>query len=354
MSDEVKKAVDKILLEKKDLIISKLHNVQEQILNSLESLADFDDFNNYSLPDNLGISGSVSDKADNTIDQIHKYTKEIASAVNQLSLINNLLEGINSFCKRSALFLLRDDKLVGWKGKGFTGFDNSITDEEVKKVFFSLSADTVFKKVLNTKEAYLGKPNSQPDDHLMYSRFGGDLPDMVFILPFFVKGKPQAVIYTDSFNGEDILSKEIEILATVGEMSLDLLPLKQKILAKVKTQEFLDDPQGQTKIESGDSASIKVDPRESTSEIPFQSVKANDPARKARVIIDDIILYQPDVVKEGLANRNLGIILKDTLEQAKEEFLRKYDNLEVFEEQLINHLAKGDKEALNGYNFETV
>jgi hypothetical protein len=355
MSDKIKKVVDKILIEKKDLMVAKLHNVQEQILNSLESLADLGDFNNYELPDNLDTFVSGSEKADNAIEQIHKYTKEIAAAVNQLSLINNLLEGISNFCNRAALFLLRDDKLVGWKGKGFSGIEGSITDDEVKKVFFSLSADTVFKKVLNTKEVYLGKPNSQSDDHLMYSRFGGSLPDKVFVIPFFVKGKPQAVIYTDVFGGSEIFSKEIEILATVGEMSLDLLPLKQKILAKVKTQEFVDDPQGQTKIENEDTASgIKTDPKENTSEIPFISVKANDPARKARVIIDDIILYQPDVVKDGLANRNLGTVLKDTLEQAKEEFLRKYDNLAVFEEQLINHLAKGDKEALNGYNFETV
>jgi len=356
MSDKLKKVVDKILLEKKELIVSKLHTVQEQILSSLESLADLDNFNDYTIPKGIDFSDSntVKENKNNSIDEVHKYSKEIASAVNQLGLINNLLEGINKFSKRSALFLLRDDKLVGWKGKGFKGVEGSISDEEVKKVFFSLSADTVFKKVLNSKEAYFGKPNSQPDDHLMYSRFGGKLPEKVFILPFFVKGKPQAVIYADSFNGESLYSKEIEILSTVGEMSLDLLPLKQKILAKVKTQEFVDDPQGQTKVEGGDTASIKADPRESTSEIPFQSVKANDPARKARVIIDDIILYQPDVVRDGLANRNLGMILKDTLEQAKEEFLRKYDNLAIFEEQLINHLAKGDKEALNGYNFETV
>lgn len=355
MSDSLKSTIDKILVEKKGLVISKLHKVQEDIMNHLEDIKNIEGFDTYVLPEGLKIAGDESENRteENPIDHIHKYTKEISASVNQLSLINNLLEGINHYCQRSALFLLRDDKLVGWKGKGFSGSAGSIGDDEIKRVFFSLSADTIFKKVLNSKDRYLGTPNSQADDHLIYSRFGGDLPDKVFVLPFFVKGKPQAVIYADIFKEGAIKSKEIEILSTVGEMSLDLLPLKQKILAKVKTQEFIEDPQAQTKMEISDPGPAKTEP-EIAPNAPFQSVKLNDPARKARVIINDIIMYNPDVVKEGLANKNLGDVLKDTLDQAKEEYLRKYDDLAVFEEQLVSILAKGDREALNGYKFERI
>ncbi len=358
MSDTIKETIDKILLDKKGLIISKLHNVQEQIINELEELTQLDGFEKYTLPNNLGMLGTsennIEQSTDDTINHIYKYTKQISAAVNQLSLINSILEGINHYCNRSALFLLRDDKLVGWKGKGFSGSSGSIEDEEVKKVFFSLSADTIFKKVLNSKEAYLGAPNSQPDDHLVYSRFGGDLPETVFIVPFFVKGKPQAVIYTDIFKSGSISNKEIEILATVGEMSLDLLPLKQKILAKVKTQEFVDDPYAKTKTEFQDPMPEIEENEPVSQDTPFKSIKMNDPARKARVIINDIIMYNPDVVKKGLNGKNLAEVLKDTLAQAREEYLRKYNDLTIFEEQLIQILAKGDRSALDGYNFEKI
>ncbi len=357
MADPLKSVIDKILVEKKGLVISKLHSIQEGILNQLETLTQLEGFDAYTIPEGLSIGAGDSSK-DNPIDHIHKFTKEISSAVNQLGLINNLLDGLSHYCQRSSLFLLRDDKLVGWKGKGFSASGGSIDDEEIKKVFFSLSADTIFKKVLNSKESYYGAPNSQSDDHLIYSRFGGDLPSNVFVLPFFVKGKPQAVIYTDIFQSGSIQRKEIEILATVGEMSLDLLPLKQKIMAKVKTQEFVEDPHEQTKVEASEAAPEKKAPEviapDVSSDVPFQSIKLNDPARKARVIINDIIMYNPDVVKNGLTNKNLGDVLKDTLEQAKEEYLRKYDDLTVFEEQLVKILAKGDRSALNGYNFTKI
>jgi hypothetical protein len=291
MSESIKGTIKNILTDKKSLVISKLHRVEEEILNQLESLKELAGFDTFTIPEGLEpeVSNSQGKDAGDLVEHIHKYTKEISSSVNQLGLINNLLEGINHYCQRSALFLLRDDKLVGWKGRGFTASSGSIRDEEIKKVFFSLSADTVFKKVLNSKESYSGVPNVQSDDHLIYSRFGGDLPKSVFILPFFVKGKPQAVIYADTFTQDSIKSREIEILSTIGEMSMDLLPLKQKILAKVKTQEFLEDPHAQTKAEIPDVAKEKT-ATELTSEIPFQSIKMNDPARKARVIINDIIM----------------------------------------------------------------
>ncbi len=353
MSDTIKQTIDEILNEKKGLIISKLHTAQEVIINQLENLSQLDNFETYTLPENLQINRQEESKMEDSIDHIHQFTKEISSSINQLSLIKNLLEGINHYCQRSALFLLRDDKLVGWKGKGFTSSTGSIADDEIKKVFFSLSADTIFKKVLNSKESYLGVPNSQLDDHLIYSRFGGDLPKSVFILPFFVKGKPQAIIYTDMISENEIKNKEIEILSIVGEMSLDLLPLKQKILAKVKTQEFVEDPQAQTKTEVSDPINEK-DKMEITADVPFQSIKMNDPSRKARVIINDIIMYNPMIVQEGLENKNLGEVLRDTLEQAKEEFLRKYSDIAIFEEQLISILAKGDRSALDGYKFEKI
>ena len=196
---------------------------------------------------------------------LNEYVKKIAAASNQLLLIGSIIEGINRFCDRAALFLLRDDKLVGWKGKGFSGENGQISDEELKKIFFSLSANTVLKSVIETKKSYMGDPLCKPDDFLIYNRFGGGKPKKILVLPFLVKGKPQAVIYADSLTGAPIKAKLIEILATVGELSLDMLPIRQKLLAKIKTQEFVED----TDVEAQDPGAYRrtrenvgPDPRE--------------------------------------------------------------------------------------------
>jgi hypothetical protein len=188
----------------------------------------------------------------------------------------------------------------------------------------------------------MGEPICKPDDFLIYNRLGGGKPKKILVLPFFVKGKPQAVIYADSMVDTPINSKIIEILATVGELSLDMLPIRQKVLIKIKTQEFVEEPE------------IEVKEKEHADEFEKTSApaKANDPERYARVIINDIILYNKKVVDDGIKNKNLYEVLKETLLQAKELYMRRSSDLRYFEEQMVKILARGDRQALKGYNFE--
>lgn len=350
-NNKIKSAIDNILGEKKNLIQAKIDSVKSNITAQLEELKELEDFSQYQVPRDLETGGAGDTEK---IKIIHKTIMKVSTADNQLNLINNLLEGLNKFCTRAALFLVKEDKLVGWKGKGFTKFSDGIQDEEVKKIFFSFSANTIFRQVLETKETYSGAPLSQPDDHLIFSRLGGDNPDSIYVLPFFVKGKPQAVIYIDSFAGKEIGKKEIEMLSIVGEMSLDLLPLRQKILSKIKTREYVDTEEEEPERPPQKAPEMEHEHPGDDNEITLPSVKESDPERLARVIINDIVLYNKKVVEDGRKKRALFRLLEDTIMQAKELYLIKYSDVGVFEKQLIKQLAKGDREALKGYKFETL
>ncbi len=348
--NEVHNLIEGILSEKLQLMLGRIDVFQNNLISQVDQLKKLDELVVFDVPEAAG-----QDEAGNeakTVASLHHTVKEIAASANQLGLITSLLEGINAFCRRSALFLLREDKLVGWKGRGFEGKNGEIGDEDIKKVFFSLSAKTIFARVLQSKVAYQGNPLAEPDDFLIYNRLGGEKPREVFVLPFFVKGKPQAVIYADAGDDRPIRPREIEIVATVGELSLDLLPLKQKILSRVKTQEFIEGPE---------PAEPAPEPAMMPGRIPIppQDLDKTEPPRRepesnryARVIISDIILYNQQMVEEGLKNRNLFSTLKETLIQARDEYLRKYNDLTPFEEQLVKTLARGDRDAMRGYPFE--
>jgi hypothetical protein len=342
--EKLQRLIDEILDERRDRVYERIDQVTNNIILQLEELKALDNFHEYSIPDNFQLDDKP--KAAPSIDVLYTYIKKISSSANQLDLINNILEGINNFCSRAALFLLRDDKLVGWKGSGFAARGGGIGDDEIKKIFFSLSANTIFRLVLDKRRTYSGHPHSQPDDHIIYSRFGGQVPEKIFSLPFFVKGKPQAVIYADSFEGKPIGEKEIEMISTVGEMSLDLLPLRQKILAKVKTQEYPDEPE---------EAPVRPPSRPEPDDRTVASVKENDPERLARVIVNDIYLYHKakidDIIKAG---QNLFQFLQTPILQSRELYLNKHHDIGPFERQLIQTLARGRRELLKGYNFETL
>jgi hypothetical protein len=349
-NEKLVKLIDDIIAAKRDSVYAKIDTVTNNIIMQLENLKELEDFLQYEIPDGFQLASEAPKEP--TIDILHHYIRKISSAVNQLDLITNFLEGINTFCSRAALFLLREDKLVGWKGKGFSGEGGEISDEEIKKIFFSLSANTVFRYVLDKRKSYIGSPQAQPDDHLIYSRLGGAIPEKIFSLPFFVKGKPQAIIYTDVTGGKALGKKEVEMIATVGEMSLDLLPLRQKIMAKIKTQEFEEDT-GSTPMPQP-SPPPAAAPRVDANDRTVTTVKENDPERLARVIVNDIILYNQKLVEDALTNGTLYETLQNTILQSRELYLNKFSDLSAFERQLVQTLAKGNKEALKGYHFETI
>jgi hypothetical protein len=340
-NEEIKIFVEKVINEKIQMLLNRIDTFQSNMFRDIEKLKELDELVKFNVPEDFaGRNGGGEGGAEITV--LNEYVRKIAAASNQLLLIGNIIDGINHFCDRAALFLLRDDKLVGWRGKGFSGNNGQISDEELKRIFFSLSADTVLKSVIETKKNYMGDPIHKPDDFLIYNRLGGGKPKKILVMPFFVKGKPQAVIYADSLSGTVIQHKVIEILATVGELSLDMLPIRQKMLAKIKTHEFVEDTEVESRIFD------HADEFEKTS----APVRENDPERFARVIINDIILYNKKVVEDGIKNKNLYEVLKETLLQAKELYMRRSSDMHYFEEQLVNLLAKGDRKALKGYNFE--
>ena len=340
--EEIKNLIESVINEKIQLLLNRIDTFQSNVFKDIEKLKDFNELVEFNVPDDLADQNDAGDTAAEIL-VLNDYVKKIAMAQNQLVLIGSIIEGINHFCDRAAIFLLRDDKLVGWRGKGFSGRDGQINDEDLKRVFFSLSANTILKNVLEHKKNYLGEPICKPDDFLIYNRLGGGKPKKIFVLPFFVKGKPQAVIYADSLVDTPINHKIIEILATVGELSLDMLPIRQKVLTKIKTQEFIEEPEAEFKYNQ------HADELEKTS----APAKANDPERYARVIINDIILYNKKVVEDGIKNKNLYEVLRETLLQAKELYMRRSSDLHYFEEQMVKILAKGDRRALKGYNFES-
>jgi len=182
-------------------------------------------------PDDLACLSNVDDPAAETL---LFYVNKIKTAKDQLMLINSIIEGITHFCDRAAFFILLSDKLVGWTGKGFSGRDGQIHDDDLKKLCFSLSANTIFKVVIEQKIKYFGEPLCKPDDFQIYNSFGGSQPKKIFVLPFISNDKLQAVIYADSLVDTPIHSRFIEILVVVGEISLELMHAKNKLMAMIK------------------------------------------------------------------------------------------------------------------------
>ena len=59
-------------------------------------------------------------------------------------------------------------------------------------------------------------------------------------------------------------------------------------------------------------------------------------------------------MEDALKNGTLYETLQNTILQSRELYLNKFSDLSAFEHQLVETLARGNKDALKGYNFETL
>ncbi len=186
--EEVKTLIEKIVNEKIQLLLNRIDTFQNSMFKNMEKLKDFDELLEINIADDFS-GQSAGDDSSEDIVVLNEYVKKIAAASNQLILIGNVIEGINRFCDRAAIFLLRDDKLVGWKGKGFSGDNGQITDDDLKKVFFSLSANTVFKNVIETRKIIHGRPDLQAGRLFDLQPFGRGQTEEDFRSAIFRQGQ---------------------------------------------------------------------------------------------------------------------------------------------------------------------
>ncbi len=363
---DVKEFIDSLLNEKAREFLNKVDNFQNQMIRELDEVRNLETVFQYDYDESM----FKTEESGEQLDYLNEYVKKIAYASSQVNLLNLIVDGLQNYCSRTIFFLLKDDRFIGWKGAGFSGKNGEISNDDVKNLFFSFSADTTLTSVIKSNKPYFGVPLNANDDNLIYRRLGGDMPIDVLFLPFAVRGKPQAVIYCDRLITGNIYRKPIEIIAIVGELSLEVLPIKQKIIARVKTTELTE------KLEKTDDLNlngkqmknektaaefpeikkkyqpeVKIETIED-SEKTSDSVREKDSERFVRVTISDINLYRRKEIEEGIKNGRLFYELEDVIMQAKENCMRKGCSLQYFEEQLIKIIARGNKELLKGYPFE--
>lgn len=80
--------------------------------------------------------------------------------------------------------------------------------------------------------------------------------------------------------------------------------------------------------------------------------------RRARVIVQDLLMYKKKEITEGLKNRDLYQRLKDEIDRSKAEYDRRFEkiaehNVDYLYEEIVRVLTKDDPGALGDYPYST-
>jgi hypothetical protein len=320
-----------------------------------------------------------------------KAISAIQGGATQREILRALLDNTLRYSGRGALFVVKAGVAIGWQGRGFT----KDGDDAIKDFALNVSMGGT-ERALRSRLPFSGATNEI--DAEFVSRFGAPSDDQVLVLPLLLKEKVAALVYADAGveTGGKMDSAAIELLVLATSAWLEVASLRKQA-HKEETVEAASE-----KIESAPpvpAAPAFSDPfaghapkHVAASAAPVAPVVAEQPAavahaepvaasaaapapaadafaslspedaevhrkaqRFARLLVDEIKLYNQVKVAEGRKNKDLYDRLQEDIEKSRATYQKRYGSTvagsaDHFSHELVRSLAEDDS-SIMGANF---
>jgi hypothetical protein len=284
----------------------------------------------------------------------------VQAGTTQVQILDAMIDGAARFAARSALFVVRGANAVGWRARGFTD------DEAVRNSPVELAVGLP-AQAINNHSLAVGPTSEFTADFAQ--RFGASVePALVF--PLIVRDKVVAIVYADGGTTEHRLDRPgLEALVRVTGLWLEVFatrkmsgptptterpaPVAMAAAAAASTPTIAAPTTG-----AGENQADSVGASEPVS-IPLPSGAADELHKKARrfakLLVDEIKLYNQAKVSEGRQHRDLYDRLKDDIEKSRASYEKRYGGTsandgDYFNQELVRILADNDASLLGG-NF---
>lgn len=336
-----------------------------------------------------------------------KAISAIHAGTTQREILRALLDNTVRYSGRCALFVIKSGAATGWQGRGFTeSGEDTIKDFPLN---VTLGAP---EQALRSRLPFSGA-NSEIDPEFI-SRFGASTNNQLLVLPLVLKEKVAALVYADAGveSSGSMDSAALELLVRVTSAWLEVASLRkqaqkeenaeQSVPAIEKEKDKVESAppvQAAAQASAGPSdpfaahapkhiapvsvpapppVSIPVEQPITVAQAepiaisaaaaapapapdPFANLSPEDAdvhrkaQRFARLLVDEIKLYNQAKVAEGRKNKDLYDRLRDDIEKSRGTFQKRYGNsaasgADYFSQELVRSLAEDDA-AIMGANF---
>ena len=298
----------------------------------------------------------------------------------QKEILRALLEAGSAYGSRIALFVVKAGAASGWQSQGLGD------DEAVKDFPLDLTSGPAAHAYQNR---IVAPANIAEMDRRFVKQFGGPENEQIIVLPLVLKDKVAAVLYADG-GSEGVLdgpSLEVLVLATsawlevaslrkqaqkdIGDVgpSMERAPAAAPMPSPVQTVSSFADPFAAQPPRHIAKAAPEPEPAAEVVEIaaraagaasapataadPFAGMSSEDAdthrkaQRFARLLVDEIKLYNQAKVAEGRRNKDLYDRLKEDIEKSRSTFQKRYGSTaaasgDYFQKEVLRSLAEDD------------
>jgi hypothetical protein len=279
-------------------------------------------------------------------DLLNAAAATIHESTSQAEILRHLLEGAARFCGRAALFVLKSGSMNGWQG---TGFDNN---DAVKTMTLSASAGLAGRAV-HSRSPVSGRIGEF--DSGFVTAVGNPLDGDCLVLPLVVREKVAAVLYADAGKLPDatVDGSALTLLCRFTAVWLELTALR-KAGVTAPADETQPHP---TAVSQAPQAAAAAPAPAPAPAIPAMAAEEDDLHKKAkrfaRLLVDEIKLYNQSKVIEGKQNRDLYVRLREDIEKSRATYDKRFGetpaaSANYFTQELIRILADNDVALMGG------
>lgn len=274
----------------------------------------------------------------------------------QADILKALLEGAAQFVARAALFVVRGSTLAGWQSRGFA-------DDNVRGISVD-GAQGLAARAINDRTRVCAAAAEFDSD--FNQKHGNPSDGNATIFPLVVRDKVAAVLYCDAGTASETHADyaAVEVLTRYSSLWLEHIaarklpagaPADAAITALPPVaQAPAETPPQAAAIASAPAAS--AEPQPSLDGISADDQELHRKAKRfAKLLVDEIKLYNQAKVAEGRQNREIYKLLREDIEKSRATYEKRYSGTAVasaqyFNEEVVRILADNDR-ALLGSDF---
>jgi len=306
----------------------------------------------------------------------------IHAGATQKEILRALLDAGSAYGARVALFVMKSGAAHGWQGRGFGEGD------AVKDFPLDMSAGPAAHAYQNR---VVTPGNIAEMDARLSQQFGGPANEQVLVLPLVLKDKVAALLYADGGADGLLDAASLELLVMATSAWLEVTSLRKQVQTRESGEtasrpvavasavtSFSDPFAGHApqhvaakpapepepepaaevvEVSAHAAAAGAAASAPAVAEDPFAGMSAEDAdthrkaQRFARLLVDEIKLYNQAKVAEGRRHKNLYDRLKDDIEKSRATYQKRYGSMaaaagDYFQKEVVRSLAEDDLSVL--------
>ncbi len=293
------------------------------------------------------LSSPASDILSSTLSAIQ------ASTV-QADILKAFLEGVANFSARTALFVVRGTTLAGWQARGFA-------DDNIRGLTLDGSKGLAARAIQERNRA---SSAASEFDNSFIQQHGAPSDGSSTVFPLVVRDKVAALLYCDAGQKGGLAGdfSAIDVLTRYTCLWLELAAGK-----KPSGSQSPESSAGTTAASIGGvqipttraaelSTKVATDSAPGIGNLSAEEQELHTKAQRfAKLLVDEIKLYNQSKVAEGKQNRDLYRVLREDIEKSRATYDKRYGGTPVaparyFDSEVVRILADNDR-SLMGSDF---